>query len=58
LVIEAGGDTDTNASITGQILGTWIGASQIPERLLNSFPHVSDINRLAKEFASGLGKNS
>lgn len=58
MVIEAGGDTDTNASITGQILGTWIGASQIPDRMLKSFPYVNDIERIASEFAGTLGRNS
>ena len=52
MIIEAGGDTDTNASITGQILGAWIGASQIPERLVNSLPNVNDIERIASAFVS------
>jgi ADP-ribosylglycohydrolase len=33
-VVEAGGDTDTIASMTGQIAGPWLGASGIfTERL-------------------------
>jgi ADP-ribosyl-[dinitrogen reductase] hydrolase len=54
MVIEAGGDTDTNASMTGQLLGTWIGASQIPERLIHSLPNVQDIERIASDFAAML----
>ena len=52
MVIEAGGDTDTNASITGQILGAWIGASQIPDRLINSLPDIHDIERIASDFVN------
>jgi ADP-ribosylglycohydrolase len=33
-VVQCGGDTDTNASMTGQILGTLIGRSGIPESML------------------------
>lgn len=51
MVIEAGGDTDTNASMTGQMLGTWIGASKIPERLSHSLPNVAQI---ASDFAGML----
>jgi ADP-ribosylglycohydrolase len=54
MVIEAGGDTDTNASMTGQILGAWTGSSQIPERLIRSLPNVTDIERIATDFASVL----
>ena len=48
MVIEAGGDTDTNASMTGQMLGTWISASEIPERFINSLPNIE---RIASDFA-------
>lgn len=41
--IEAGGDTDTIASITGQIAGAWIGASQIPTELINSLPDITEV---------------
>ncbi|HEY0725415.1 MAG TPA: ADP-ribosylglycohydrolase family protein, partial [Pyrinomonadaceae bacterium] len=54
MVIEAGGDTDTNASMTGQILGAWIGASEISEKLINSLPNVSDIERIVSDFAGVL----
>jgi ADP-ribosylglycohydrolase len=58
MVIEAGGDTDTNASMTGQIVGTWIGVSQIPERLISSLPNLADIERIATDFAGVLERNS
>jgi ADP-ribosylglycohydrolase len=49
--IEAGGDTDTIASITGQIAGAWIGASQIPTELIDSLPTASDIKLIVDHFA-------
>jgi ADP-ribosylglycohydrolase len=48
-VIEAGGDTDTIASMTGQIAGAWIGASSIPRNL---FPRANQIKRIVNEFAA------
>ena len=51
-VIEAGGDTDTIASMTGQIAGAWIGASSIPQNLIGSVPHANEIERIANEFAA------
>ena len=51
-VIEAGGDTDTIASITGQIAGTWIGASQIPKELINSLPAAPVIEDVCDSFAA------
>jgi ADP-ribosylglycohydrolase len=51
-VIEAGGDTDTIASMTGQIAGAWIGASSIPRNLIGSLPHASEIERIANGFAA------
>ncbi len=49
--IEAGGDTDTVASMTGQIAGAWIGASQISRETIELLPDASDIERIANEFA-------
>lgn len=49
--IEAGGDTDTIASIAGQIAGAWIGARRIPSELVHSLPDAEDISRIADEFA-------
>jgi ADP-ribosyl-[dinitrogen reductase] hydrolase len=51
-VIEAGGDTDTIASITGQIAGAWLGASQIPREMIELLPNAPDIERIADEFAN------
>lgn len=41
-VIDAGGDTDTNASIAGQIAGTFLGASALPGALKNKLRLLPD----------------
>lgn len=51
-VIEAGGDTDTIASMTGQITGAWLGVSQISRELIELLPDSAGIERTAEEFAS------
>ena len=33
--IEQGGDTDTNACIVGGMIGAYIGASKLPERMVS-----------------------
>lgn len=52
--IEPGGDTDTVASITGQVAGAWIGAQQIPRTLIDSLPDAQSIERITDEFAQTL----
>lgn len=52
--IEAGGDTDTIASMAGQIAGVWIGGSQISLEMIELLPNASDILRIADEFAGTL----
>lgn len=52
--IEAGGDTDTIASMTGQIAGAWLGASQVPRELIDMLPDATYIERVADEFAVSL----
>ena len=51
-VIEAGGDTDTIASMTGQIAGAWIGSSSISQNLIKSLPPADEIERIVDEFAA------
>jgi len=51
-VIEAGGDTDTIASMTGQIAGAWLGVSGISRKLIESLPHADEIERVVNEFAA------
>lgn len=46
-IIAAGGDTDTNASIAGQIAGTLIGVSGIPTALLNQLKRLKEYDWIA-----------
>ena len=46
-VVEAGGDTDTNAVVAGAVLGTRHGAAAIPERWLECVPESDRIEGLA-----------
>lgn len=41
-IINAGGDTDTNASIAGQIAGTLIGTENIPTQLILKLQNIPD----------------
>lgn len=50
-VIEAGGDTDTIASMTGQIAGAWLGAPAIPRSVIESLPQRDEIEKIVNEFA-------
>lgn len=43
-IINSGGDTDTNASIAGQIAGTLIGTDNIPEQLLIKLKNLNEYN--------------
>jgi len=40
-IVAAGGDTDTNASLAGQIAGTWLGQQHLPLNLLRQLEQVS-----------------
>jgi ADP-ribosylglycohydrolase len=52
--IEAGGDTDTIASMTGQMAGAWLGASQVPRGLIDMLPNANYIEQVTGEFAATL----
>lgn len=43
-IIDSRGDTDTNASIAGQIAGTLIGVKNIPENLKTKLMDLKDYN--------------
>jgi ADP-ribosylglycohydrolase len=51
-VVALGGDTDTIASITGQILGA--SGVEVPAGLLARIPGVLDVERVVSEFISAL----
>ncbi|HZS09015.1 MAG TPA: ADP-ribosylglycohydrolase family protein [Blastocatellia bacterium] len=50
-LIVAGGDTDTNASIAGQIAGTLLGRDALPEGMVGRLPEREFIERVARDFA-------
>lgn len=50
-LISAGGDTDTIASIAGQVAGAWIGYKALPLNLVAGLPDSSLVTRTASEFA-------
>ncbi len=56
-VIEAGGDTDTIASMAGQIGGARLGLSRISQSLMDSVMGMEHIQRSATEFADKLTKS-
>lgn len=47
-IINSGGDTDTNASIAGQIAGTLIGCKKIPQELITKLKNLKDYNWIKK----------
>jgi ADP-ribosyl-[dinitrogen reductase] hydrolase len=51
-VIECGGDTDTNASIFGQICGTGLGLDRLPRELINHVPDKGKLLELAHDLAT------
>lgn len=50
-VITAGGDTDTNASIAGQVAGAALGLGGLPPELLGMLPQQKWVLGIARSFA-------
>ncbi len=50
-VIAAGGDTDTNASMAGQIAGARLGFGRLPQDWIESLPQSELIFGIARDFA-------
>lgn len=48
------GDSDTTGSITGNIMGAWLGAKAIPEQFIERLECRELIERTAKQLASGI----
>jgi ADP-ribosyl-[dinitrogen reductase] hydrolase len=53
-LIACGGDTDTNASIAGQVAGALIGRARLPEDLIARTPDRDAIEAVASAFAESL----
>jgi ADP-ribosylglycohydrolase len=53
-LIVCGGDTDTNASIAGQVAGALIGRSRLPEDLIARTPDRGAVEAVASAFAESL----
>lgn len=52
--IQCGGDTDTIASMAGQIAGAWLGFACIPPELVGCLPKSPDALSTARSFAARL----
>jgi ADP-ribosylglycohydrolase len=55
-LIAAGGDTDTIASIAGQITGALIGRQALPEKMAARLPDQLLIESIADQFAEAVAK--
>lgn len=55
-IIAVGGDTDTNASIAGQVAGTMLGFRKLPKELLEKLPQAELIFGIARSFADRIGR--
>ncbi len=53
-LITSGGDTDTNASIAGQIAGTLLGYNNLPKSMLERLPQKEMIDKISREFCETL----
>lgn len=56
-LIECGGDTDTNCSIAGQIIGSKIGLSQLPNDLVLRLKKINDyciMDKIINEWKNGI----
>lgn len=54
-LIACGGDTDTIASMAGQVAGALIGRKQLPIEMVVRTPDRDSIEAIAGEFAESLG---
>jgi ADP-ribosylglycohydrolase len=57
-LIAAGGDTDSNASLAGQIAGTTLGFDRLPGELLERLPGSEMVLRIARDFAEQVASSS
>jgi ADP-ribosylglycohydrolase len=57
-VVLAGGDTDTNASLAGQIAGTALGFQRLPADLVARLPQAEMVMEIANEFADTMSSRT
>ena len=53
-LIACGGDTDTTASIAGQVMGALIGRGRLPEEMIARTPERGSVEAIAGAFAESL----
>jgi ADP-ribosylglycohydrolase len=53
-LIACGGDTDTNASIAGQVMGALIGRKRLPNEMISRTPESGTIETIAGAFAESI----
>ena len=51
-IVKAGGDTDTIASMAGQVCGTMLGQTELPSDMVRRLPGKEQILSIAETFAS------
>ena len=49
-IISAGGDADTNAAITGAVLGSYFGYSNLPQDWIKSTPNKTWLDKKITDF--------
>jgi ADP-ribosylglycohydrolase len=52
--VGAGGDSDTIASMAGQVAGAWAGFSGLPGELVEQLPQVEQVLAIARAFAAAV----
>jgi ADP-ribosyl-[dinitrogen reductase] hydrolase len=57
-VVLAGGDTDTNGSLTGQVVGSRLGLAGLPTDLVAGLPQAELVMRIAGTFADALTRGA
>jgi ADP-ribosyl-[dinitrogen reductase] hydrolase len=57
LTISVGGDTDTIASIAGQLAGTVVGSAGVPRKLVADIDGSDELGVIAEEFAEFVEKS-
>lgn len=55
--VNGGGDTDTNASIVGTVIGAAVGTRKLPRPLVERLEEVEIIRALGHQYAAALEKN-